>query len=95
MWQEFRPDRVVLAADTLSLSAVLLIHFTLPRNSRQDGEALFCAGLLLAGANDSALRLTLVFNVIYLFALGRAFATATAPNPVIVMPGAIDGDLAR
>lgn len=60
----------VLAADGLSLLAVLLIRFILPMNSGQDGEALFWVGLLLAYALILLFGLTLVLNVVYLIALG-------------------------
>ncbi|WP_427170308.1 hypothetical protein [Arthrobacter sp. 92] len=60
----------VLAADTLSLLAVLIIRVARPLNSGQDGEALFWAGLLLAYALILLFGLTLVVNVVYLIALG-------------------------
>ncbi|GGH92014.1 hypothetical protein ACFFGR_04850 [Arthrobacter liuii] len=59
----------VLAADILSLLALLLIHFVLPLNSGQDGEALFWAGLLLTYALILLFGMTLVVNVVYLIAL--------------------------
>lgn len=69
----------VLAADALSLSAVLLIRFTAPMNSGQDGEALFWAGLLLAYSLSLLFGLTLILNIVYLIALGTRADTVGSP----------------
>lgn len=60
---------IVLAADALSLLAILLIRLAFPMPG-QDGEGQFWTGLLLAYALILLLGLELVLNVLYLIALG-------------------------